>query len=134
MKKEFSENERGSAGVKLLIFGVVAFLVAHAAYNLIPTIYQASDIKQEVHTAVVQGSALPGTAGNPVDLTKIRIKNYVVKSGINDAVIDVQSVNGGMMKASVKYNRQIDILPLGLYKYNYAVDHTDSPAGFLMKQ
>jgi hypothetical protein len=62
----------------------------------------------------------------------MRLKNYLTKNGINDAFIDVKS-EGGMMRGTVKYTKTIDILPFGLYKYQYNFDNTDSPAGFLMK-
>lgn len=133
MKKEYSVNESGSAGLKLIIALVVLFLIGHAGYSAIPVLYQAADIRSEIHTAVVQGSALPGTAGNPVDVTKLRLKNYLMKNGMSEAVVDVKS-EGGMMKGTVKYTKQIDVLPFGLYKYQYVFDHTDSPTGFLMKQ
>lgn len=133
MKKEYSANESGSAGLKLVVTLVILFLIGHAGYNAVPVLYQSADIKSELHTAVVQGSALPGTAGNPVDVTKLRLKNYLAKNGITDAFIDVKS-NGGMMKGTIKYTKTIDILPFGLYKYQYNFDNTDSPMGFLMKQ
>ncbi|MCU0239470.1 MAG: hypothetical protein MUC29_08515 [Pyrinomonadaceae bacterium] len=133
MTKNFSENQRGSAGAKLLIALVVLFLIANAGYNVIPVVYQAGDIKQEVHTAVVQGSALPERVGNPAEITKKRILNYAEKSGVQNAIVEVKS-DKGMMKGTIKYTKEIDVLPFGIYKYQYVVDHTDSPVGFLMKQ
>jgi hypothetical protein len=41
--------------------------------------------------------------------------------------------NGGL-KAQVKFSKDIDLLPLGLYKYHYEFDHTAAPNGFLTKQ
>jgi hypothetical protein len=47
MKKEYSANESGSAGLKLVITLVVLFVIGHAGYNAIPVLYQAGDIKSE---------------------------------------------------------------------------------------
>jgi len=49
-----------------------------------------------------------------------------------DAFIEVKIVNA-VIQARVAYSRQAEILPLGLYTYNYEFDHTATPTGFLMK-
>jgi hypothetical protein len=128
-----TENQRGSAGSKLVITLVVIFLFAHAGYNLIPALYQSTEIKQELHTAIVQGSALPTTLGDPAVVTKGRIEKFLGNRGINGAIVEVKNQKGALT-GSVKYTKDIDILPFGLYKYHYNVDYKETPVGFLLNQ
>ncbi|HMS39205.1 MAG TPA: hypothetical protein PKE69_03190 [Pyrinomonadaceae bacterium] len=124
-------SERGSAGAKMLAFLAVLFLIGHAGINFIPVAYQGASFKEAMQTAVVQGSALPG--GNPVGATEARIKQFAESGGIPpDAVIIVKQIKGGV-QAHATYSKKINILPFGLYVYNYQFDHTAAPIGFLMK-
>jgi len=111
---------------------VVLFLLAHAGFNYIPVAYDGESFKQEMQTAVVQGLALPN-GGKPVEATKARILRAAAQSNVPaDAFIEVKIVNA-VIQARVAYSRQAEILPLGLYTYNYEFDHTATPTGFLMK-
>jgi hypothetical protein len=126
-------SERGSAGVKfLLIFGSL-LLAAHAAYNYVPVAYEAESMRTEMQTAVVQGLALPGKV-NPVENVKSRIARAAQVNELpTDVVIDVKQ-NGNVISAHVAYSKQVNMLPFGMYKYNYQFDHTATPTGFLLKQ
>ncbi|MDQ3087448.1 MAG: hypothetical protein M3Q78_02495 [Acidobacteriota bacterium] len=131
IKKDW-RDERGGAGVKLAAVLVVLFLLAHAGFNYIPVAYDGESFKQEMQTAVVQGLALPN-GGKPVEATKARILRAAAQSNVPaDAFIEVKIVNA-IIQAHVAYSRQAEILPLGLYTYNYEFDHTATPTGFLMK-
>lgn len=135
MKKSVKkcDLERGSAGVKLLIVIAVLLLAAHAGYNYVPVAYDAASLKSDMDTAVLQGLALPGKI-NPVDNVKERIAKAIVVNNIpKEATIDVKQVANGL-NARVTYSEPVNILPFGLYKYNYAFDYTSTPTGFLMKQ
>lgn len=125
-------NERGGAGVKLVIILTVLFLAAHGGYNYIPVAYSAESFKSEMYTAVVQGLAVPGRM-SPVDSVKIRIQRAAVANEIpDDAVFEVKMVNK-VVQAHVAYTKKVNILPLGLYSYDYHFDHTATPTGFLLK-
>lgn len=126
-------SERGSAAVKFAILLTVILLLAHAGYNYVPVAYDAESLKTEMQTAVVQGLALPGKV-SPVDNVKARIqKAMVINNAPADAVVDVKQA-GNALTAHVVYTQQVNILPFGLYRYNYRFDHTATPTGFLLKE
>lgn len=135
MKKLYLErpSERGGAGAKFLIIAVVLVLVANAGYNYIPIAYAGASFQQEMDTAVVKGLAVPGSL-KPVDVVKAHIqraaKDYDVPA---DAVIEIKP-NGNAIQAHVAYSKPIDMLPFGLYKYNYQFNHVAAPVGYLTKQ
>lgn len=126
-------SERGSAGVKFTVFVVVVVVVGYAGYNYVPVAYGAESFKTEMQTAVVQGLATPGKL-SPIENVKARIQRAMQVNDIPvDAVVDVKQ-NGNSLTAHVIYSRQVNILPFGLYRYNYQFDHTATPTGFLLKQ
>lgn len=125
------ESERGSAGVRLVIAAVVIALVAHAGYNYVPVAYAAESLRTDMMTAVVQGLALPGKI-SPVENVKARIHQSAQRNDVPaDALIDVRQ-NGNALTAHVVYSKTVNILPFGLYTYNYRFDHTATPTGFLL--
>jgi hypothetical protein len=127
------DSERGSAGVKFIAIFAAILLVAHAGYNYVPVAYEAESLKTEMQTAVVQGLALPGKV-NPVDNVKSRIYRAAQLNEVPaDALIDVKQA-GNVITAHVVYTKPVNILPFGMYKYNYTFDHTATPTGFLLKQ
>ena len=133
MKPSASENERGSAGVKFLIVFAVILLVAHAGYNYVPVAYEAESLKTDMQTAVVQGLALPGKV-NPVENVKARILQSAQRNDVPaDVVIDVKQA-GNILTAHVVYQKDVNILPFGIFRYKYQFDHTATPTGFLLKQ
>jgi hypothetical protein len=126
-------GERGSAGVKFTVFVVIFLLAVHAGYNYVPVAYDAESLKTEMQTAVVQGLAMPGKM-NPADNVKSRIQKAIATNNIPmDALIDVRQ-NGNVLTAHVAYIKPVNILPFGLYRYDYRFDHTATPTGFLLKQ
>lgn len=127
------DSESGGAGVKFMAIFAVLLLVANAGYNYVPVAYEAESLKTEMQTAVVQGLALPGKV-NPVDNVKARIQKAAQQNDVPaDALIDVRQV-GNAITARVVYAKQVNILPFGIYTYNYTFDHTATPTGFLLKQ
>lgn len=126
-------SERGSAGVKFAIFVVILLLAAHAGFNYVPVRYNAESLKSEMETAVLQGLAMPGKV-NPVENVKTRIQKSIQQNNIPvDALLDVKQ-NANVITAHVTYTKQVDILPFGIYRYNYRFDETVTPTGFLLKQ
>jgi hypothetical protein len=127
------DGEHGGAGVKFLIFLGLIIMLAHAGYNYVPVAYSAESFKTEMQTAVMQGLALPGKV-NPVDNVKARIARSIEQNEIPpDALVEVKQA-GNSLTAHVSYSKGVNLLPFGLYKYNYRFDHTATPTGFLLKQ
>jgi hypothetical protein len=128
-----AESERGSAGVKFLGVLAVILLLANAGYNYLPVAYNAESLKSEMSTAVLQGIAMPGKI-NPVDNVKARIQKAMLQNDIpSDATLDVKQA-GNAITAHVTYNQNVNILPFGIYRYNYRFDEVVTPTGFLLKQ
>lgn len=126
------ESERGSAGVKFMVILSVILMGAHAGYNYVPVAYEAESLKTEMGTAVLQGLALPGKM-NPVENVKARIMRAAQQNGTPpEALIDVKQA-GNVITAHVAYTKTVNILPFGIYKYNYVFDHTATPTGFILK-
>jgi hypothetical protein len=135
MKRNTKKNyrdQRGGAGVKLVLILVVLITVANAGFNYIPVAYNGQSFKEEMQTAVIQGTALP-SGGDPLGAVKTRIKRLAAANDVPaDAVIEVKQA-GNVIQAHVMYSRQVRILPFGIYTHTYHFDHTATPAGFLSK-
>ncbi len=83
--------------------------------------------------AVVQGVALPGANVTIVDSVKDKVLRAAANNNVpKNALIEVKQV-GSATQARVKYTKQVDILPFGIYRYDYQFDKTASPTGFLFK-
>jgi hypothetical protein len=126
------ENERGSAGTKMIIVVVVLFLVAHAGYKYVPIAYGGQNFQQEMRTAVLQAMALPDK-NSPVEVAR----NQIYKAGLANGMppgtpIDVKA-SGGTLMARVKYSQPVTLLPFGFGNYTYEFDYTASPSGFVSK-
>ncbi len=127
------ESEKGSAGAKFMLVLAVMLLAGNAGFNYVPVAYDAESLKTDMGTAVLQGLALPGKM-NPADNVKARIAKSIQANSIPaNAIIDVKQ-NGAVLTARVTYSQQVNILPFGIYKYNYQFDYTATPTGFLTKQ
>lgn len=125
--------ERGSAGVKFLIFFVLLILIGNAGYNYVPVAYAGESFKQEMQTAVVNGLAVPGRI-SPVELVKARVTKAANDYELpNDIVIEVKQV-GNTVQAHAAYTQPVRILPFGIYTYAYQFDYTAVPTGYLLKQ
>lgn len=126
-------GERGEAGAKLLMVLTVLILIGYAGINYVPVAYSAESFKQDMQTAVVQGLATPTKAGKPTDFVKDKITRAIAANDVpKDAYIEVKQ-NGKELRARVYYTQTVNILPFGIYKYNYVFDHTATPTGFLLK-
>jgi hypothetical protein len=134
MSKETDRtSERGGAGAKLLIILTALILAGHAGVNYVPVAYAGESFKQDMQTAVVQGLAAPIRAGKPTDFVKSKIEHAARANDIPaDALIEVKQ-NGKVIQAHVFYTETINLLPFGMFKYEYVFDHTATPTGFLME-
>ena len=135
MKKFTNErsSERGGAAVKFLLIFLVLATAANAGWNYVPVAYEGASFRQEMDTAVVKGLGASGRM-QPMEivtasLTRAR-KDYNLPE---DALIEIKPVNG-IVEAHVVYSREVNMLPFGLYKYQYNFDHRARPVGYLMKQ
>jgi hypothetical protein len=131
IEKKF-RSQRGGAGIKLVLIMAALFVVAHAGFNYIPVAYSGASFKEELQTAVIQGTALPG-GSDPLGAIKAKIKRMSVAYDLPpDMVCEVKQV-GNVVQAHVIYSKQVPILPFDLYTTTYHFDHTATPSGFLSK-
>lgn len=125
-------GERGGAGIKFMFILLGLAIAANAGINYIPVAYQGASFRQEMDTAVVKGLAAPGGM-RPADVVKAALTKAARDNDIPaEAVIDVRPA-GNVIQARVIYTRQVQILPFGIYKYNYDFNYVASPTGYLLK-
>jgi hypothetical protein len=130
--KQYLTDERGSAGAKFLALLVLIVLLANAGYNYVPIAYNGASFKQEMDTAVVKGLAASGRM-KPVDVVTAHVRKAAADYQVpDDALIEI--VPGqGHIAAHASYRQPVNILPFGIYKYNYQFDYTAVPTGYLLK-
>ena len=127
-----NRDQRGGAGVKLVLIVAVLFLVGHAGFNYIPVAYSGQSFKEEMQTAVVQGTALPN-GSDPLGSIKARIKRVGATYDVPaEAFCEVKQV-GNVVQAHVIYSKRVNLLPFGIYSHTYNFDYTATPSGFLAK-
>ena len=126
-------SERGSAGAKFLIILVVLVLAAHAGYQYVPVAYQGANFRQEMDTAVVKGLATSGKL-KPMEVVKAHVQRAAADNEVPaDALIEIRPA-GTHIQAYAAYNKPVNMLPFGLYKYTYQFEYTASPVGYLTKE
>ncbi len=126
-------DQRGGAGVKVLLVFLVLFLIGHAGYNYVPIAYEGANFRSDMDTAVVKGLAASGQI-KPLDTVKATIMQSMSANNIPaDAAIDIKPVQG-IVQAHVAYTKPVPILPFGLYTYTYSFNYLAIPNGYLMKQ
>jgi hypothetical protein len=134
-KLDVHNNERGSAGTNFLIVVIVLFLAGHAAYNYVPIAYNGEDLKQKMHERVLYCYASPNTPDCQPEKMKARLRHFCDINDVPpDAFIKVDKTTDGAPRAQISYTKQVNMLPFGLYKYNYQFNHIEQPVGFLTKQ
>jgi hypothetical protein len=126
-------SERGAAAVKfLLVFLVLAF-AANAGWNYVPVAYNGASFRQEMDTAVVKALGSSGRI-KPMDVVTASIRKASMDHQIpEDAYVDIRPVNG-IVEAHVSYTQKVNMLPFGIYKYDYNFDHVARPTGYLLKE
>ena len=126
-------SERGSAATKFLVILVLIVLLAHAGYNYVPVAYHGASLRQEMDTAVVKGLAASGRM-KPQDIVKAHVDRALIDADVPaDAVVEI-TPQGSFIQAHVAYQKQVNILPFGLYKYKYDFNYTAVPTGYLLKE
>jgi hypothetical protein len=131
--KQYLANESGSATAKFLVLLILIVLLAHAGYNYVPVAYNGAAFRQEMDTAVVKGLAASGQI-KPMDAVTAHIRKAANDYRIpSDALIEVKP-GQGHIAAHASYQQPVNILPFGMYKYNYQFDYTATPTGYLLKE
>jgi len=135
MKKLINDrsSERGAAAIKFLLIFLVLTLVANAGFNYVPVAYEGASFRQEMDSAVVKGLAASGRI-KPLEVVAATIKRASNDYNLpEDTFVEIKPVNG-VVEAHVVYTREVNMLPFGLYKYEYNFDHHARPVGYLLKQ
>lgn len=131
---KFEESQRGTASIKLLRTILVLYLFGNALINYLPVAYNSENLRQEMHTAVLQGMSLPPSRGNPVEVTKKRLQKAIEANNIPSyAHLEVKQVNN-IMQARIIFTQPVSLLPFGLYDYSYQFDHTTNTGSYLAKE
>ena len=126
-------SERGSATAKFLVIFALIILLANAGYNYVPVAYQGAALQQEMDTAVVKGLAASGNM-KPHDVVKAHVERALSDNNVpSDAVVEIKPA-GNHIQAHVAYQKKVNILPFGIYKYNYDFNYTAVPTGYLLKE
>jgi len=125
-------SERGSAGTKFLMIAVILFLIGNAAVNYIPVAYDGASFKEQMDAAVVKALAASGQM-KPLDIATGTVRRAATDYNVPaDAFVEVKPVNG-VIQAHVVFQKKVNILPFGIYKYDYNFDYVARPVGFLLK-
>jgi heme A synthase len=126
-------SERGAAAVKIVLVFLVLILGGYAGANYVPVAYNGASFRQEMDTAVVKAL---GSSGNikPMDVVVASITKATRDHDLpQDTFVDIRPVNG-VIHAHVSYTQKVNMLPFGLYRYDYNFDHTAKPTGYLLKE
>jgi hypothetical protein len=116
-------GEQGGAGIKFLFIVLVLGVFANAGINYLPVAYQAANFRQ----------AAPGSM-RPADVVKASLAKAARDNDIPpEAIIDIRPA-GNVVQAQATYTRQVQLLPFGLYKYNYNFYYVAAPTGYLLKE
>ncbi len=131
---ETRRGERGEGQLKVVIFLAAVFLGGYAGFQYIPVAYNGATLKQEMQTIVDQSSAIPAAQSNMVGWVQRKLESTLPAYGVpKNAALEVQTIEGAGVTASLKYTAQVDILPFGLYTYPYEFKNTVSTSGMLTK-
>lgn len=126
-------SERGGAAVKFLLIFIVLVLVANAGINYIPVAYNGASLRQEMDTAVVKALGSSGRL-KPLEVATASMRKATADHNVpEDAFVEIKPVNG-VVEAHVIYSEKVNMLPFGLYKYEYNFDYVARPVGYLLKE
>jgi hypothetical protein len=125
MRAKSYRSQHGGTKIYGLVAILAVFLLIHAGWNYLPVVYQSESFKGEMHNTIVQVIATPHGANEPL-AEKLKKRLRVVANENNvpgTALIEVTEA-GHSLKARVRFVRQVDLLPFGLYRYQYQFDNT----------
>jgi hypothetical protein len=118
-------GEEGGTKAFALVALTLVFLAGYAGWNYLPAIYQVESFKAEMPNTIMQVMALPHGTDEPLaNKVKMRLRTLGNDNGVPaNALIEVTE-SGRSIKAHVKFTREVNILPFGIYKYQYQFDNT----------
>jgi hypothetical protein len=123
-KTGFHGDEIGGTKLYALVALTVLFLLGHAGYNYLPIVYQYENFKSEMKGATMRVLTMPHGAESLSDKLKKQIRLAANENGVpGNAVIEVTELNNSL-KAHVKFTKEINLLPFGLFRYRYEFDNT----------
>lgn len=123
-------DEKGSAGVKVILVFVVLFLVGHAGFNYIPVAYEGANFRSEMDTAVIKGLASTGNL-KPLDIVDASIKRAARENNVpSDAYVEIKEETS-YVSAHVYYIKEVSLLPFGIFKHKYEFNYKAIPSGYL---
>jgi hypothetical protein len=124
--REFNNNERGGARLKLIVFLAIFAIVGYVGYLYLPVAVDAYYYKDIMHNMVNQAAAQGSDANWVRDQLLKNAPDYHVPP---DAAIQA-SVQDKRVQVHVKFTRPI-VTPV--YTYNYEFDYTAASTTFLTK-
>jgi hypothetical protein len=84
-------------------------------------------------TAVVKALGASGRL-KPMEVVQASVQKAVLDHNIpEDAFVEIKPVNG-VVEAHVAFTQKVNMLPFGLYRYDYNFDYVARPQGYLLKQ
>jgi len=123
-KNGFHRDEIGGTKLYGLVALAVLFLLVHAGYNYLPVVYQLENFKSEMKGATMRVLTMPHGAESLADKLKKQIRLAGNDNGVPaNAVIEVTEVNNSL-KAHVRFTKEVNLLPFGLFRYRYEFDNT----------
>ena len=127
LKADSFRGQEGNTKVFALVFATIIGLAIYAGWNYLPAVYQIESFKAEMPNTLMQVMALPRGTNEPMaDKVKKRLRTLANDNGVPaNALIEVTESNNSI-KAHVKFVREVNILPFGIYKYQYQFDNTAS--------
>jgi hypothetical protein len=124
MRPESHQGQLGGTKIYAIVALLVLFLLGHAGYNYLPAVYQLENFKSEMKSATMRVLSIPHGAESLSDKLKKQIRIAGNENGVPaSALIEVTEVNNSL-KAHVRFTREINLLPFGLYRYQYVFDNT----------
>lgn len=124
MRKSFSRtsiarrNERGSSSVKFIIVLIVVAAVVYMGVQYIPVAYKYSSYKDYMQKTVDTASV----TGQGPDWVKKQLEASKDDYGVPQDAKITSTVQDGRIVASVKFTRQIDLIPK-IWTYDYSFDY-----------
>lgn len=124
MNTKTKTSERGGARLKFIVVVAIIGVMAYAALQFIPVLYQAYQIKDLMQRDVDAAVAL----GHPPAWIKDQLTKSFPEYGIPSDAVIAPTQQDNRIEVRVQYTQPIQFPG---YVYNYEFDHTAKSATFL---
>ena len=124
MNTRTKTSERGGARLKFIIVVAIIGVMAYAALQFIPILYQAYQIKDLMQHDVDAAVAL----GHPPAWVKDQLAKSLPEYGIPAEAVITPTQQDNRIEVRVQYTQPVQFPG---YIYNYEFDHTAKSATFL---